>query len=182
MSEEIAMETYSPYGTKIEEDKPKPEVIAGNGVINRKTREEKNGKTYYKLTISNVYYTFWVNNEVIDKIMSNINAGDQVEFTWTGKAVGDKMYRNIRRMNKIGGSAKLNEFGEEEPNSKEEGYLFGMAMNNAATLIASTIGWTMEEFEKNIGTPLWKSIEKKLYENYKEQRKELSNGNGTDNN
>lgn len=186
ISEETIFTPYD-YEPSHETEYKKKEILEGNGKINRISREEKNDKVYYKLTIGNTYYTKFINNEKTDKYMASFSKDDEVKFTWTGKAVGGREFRNIQRIEKIKGNTSIMNY-ETKYNSKTPEELaelrkrkinsitFGQALNNATILFAS-IANTQENpkkwIEENIGSPFWKAIEQKLYENYIEQRNEI---------
>jgi len=187
-AEEIQVEeTFSMDNAleKTKEEIQKPEVLEGQGVIDRISKEEKDdGTTYYRLTIGNTYYTKWINKYDNPEFIASLKKGDAIKFTWTGKVVGERTFRNIRHIERISGTTQLSDFDKKSPEEwaelrkrKIDGITFGMAMNNAAILFASMAN-TQDEpkkwIEENIGNPLWKAIEKKLYENYVEQRNEIT--------
>ena len=166
----------------------KPEVLEGQGRIDRISKQEKDdGTVYYRLTISNTFYTKFVNKYDDPNLLASLKIGDEIKFTWTEKVVGERTFRNIRYIERIGETTQLNDFERTDTKSPEEwaelrkrkinGITFGMAMNNATILFASmanTQDNPKKWIEENIGNPLWCAIEKKLYENYVNQRKEIT--------
>lgn len=177
-SDTIPEDTYTPRGKKTYSTE------SGTGMI---TSIKKNPKGFYTLKIGADYYTAFINTDKDEAIYSDLKAGDEIKVTWITKYVGDKEFKNIRQIQKLssGHQTKLstsdtNDIDEkitEFRKRKIEGITFGMALNNAAILLAS-IANTQDDPEKwikeNIGGPLWKAIEQKLFENYKEQRMQLT--------
>lgn len=184
---EIPVEETLKMDKVLEETKTeikKPEVLEGQGKIDRISKEEKDdGTVYYRLTIGNTFYTKFVNKYDDPEFLDSLRKGDEIKFTWTGKVVGERTFRNLRHIERIAGTTQLKDFDNKTPEEwaelrkrKVNGITFGMAMNNAAILFASMAN-TQEDpkkwIEENIGNPLWCAIEKKLYENYVNQRNEL---------
>lgn len=184
-SDAISEETV--YMPGDEESKPefkRPEVLEGTGRIDKISREEKNDKVYYRLTIGNTFYTKFINSEKVDMWMKNFKQGDEVSFTWTGKAIGNKEFRNIQRIEKIKGNTSLASYSKDKTpeewaelrKRKTDSITLGMALNNATILLASMASSSKDPekwIKECIGSPLWKEIEQRLYANYVEQRNEL---------
>ena len=147
MSDEaINMDSMTPQGKK--------ESTTSSGTVTSIKKPE--GKSFYTLRINGDYYSKWINDEVDEQTMQNIRGGDSVNFTYTEKVSGDKTFKNIRWIEKVGGNQALGSFGDSPKSQedwdklvkqKQDRITFAQALNNAATLMA-TIAATKDDPEE----------------------------------